>query len=262
MTEESNNDNDSVEERRVIFEEIVDIDWANLTLDEMESVNRMACNFLNEQGYNGGELFAKVNRRPKSLENRLPKDAPLEQRVKEIVRGGISLSSLFYTVGPQCLSADEIFIAFEYRERLKLYEAEKKERAVIDKKKKLEDGAKALLALQKETYLKGELQTLLHWKLGPERYAEHSKKSARDLDALWQIHKNDPNPPDLLIPPVLEEPPVPSIEETELGRAKQHQFEVALRTAANYNNEQLEQLAQVITGLCEMRNVSAASGEV
>jgi hypothetical protein len=88
----------------------------------------------------------------------------------------------------------------------------------------------------------GELQTLLHCKLGLERYTKHSKKSARDLDALWQIHKNDPNHPDRLIFPVLEEPFVPSIEESELGCAKQHQFEVALWTAAKYNNEQLEQL--------------------
>jgi len=55
----------------------------------------------------------------------------LEQRVKEIVRGGISLSSLFYTVGPTCLSSDEIFLAFEYRERLKLYEKEKKDKVRI-----------------------------------------------------------------------------------------------------------------------------------
>jgi hypothetical protein len=65
----------------------------------------------------------------------LPKDAPLEQLVKEIVRGGISLSSLFYTVGPQCLSADEIFIAYEYRERLKLYEAEKRREQSSSRKK-------------------------------------------------------------------------------------------------------------------------------
>jgi hypothetical protein len=36
------------------------------------------------------------------------------------------------------------------------------------KKKVLEDKAKALLALQKESYLKAELQTLLQWRLGPE----------------------------------------------------------------------------------------------
>ena len=82
----------------------------------MESLNKAACARLNEIGYNGGELLAKVNRRPKSLASRLPRDAPLEQRVKEIVHGGISLSSLFYTVGPQCLSSDEIFLAFEYCE--------------------------------------------------------------------------------------------------------------------------------------------------
>jgi hypothetical protein len=91
----------------------------------MESLNKASCARLNEMGYNGGELIAKVNRRPKNLTSRLTAAAPLEQRMKEIVRSGISLSSLFHTVGPTCLSSDEIFLAFEYRERLKLYEKEK-----------------------------------------------------------------------------------------------------------------------------------------
>jgi hypothetical protein len=58
----------------------------------MESMNKTACNFLSEQGNNGRELLAKINRQPKNLDNRLAKDAPLEQCVKEIVRDGISLS--------------------------------------------------------------------------------------------------------------------------------------------------------------------------
>ena len=132
----------------------------------------------------------------------------------------------------------------------------------MDKKKALEDKAKALLALQKESYLKAELQTLLQWKLGPENYSEHSKKGIRDLQALWISHSNDPNPPDLIIPPALEEPSVPTLDETELGRAKQNQFEVALRTATTYDNEQLEQLARVITGLRQERGVTAAATEV
>jgi hypothetical protein len=78
-------------------------DWANFTLDEMESLNKAACARLSENGYNGSEHLAKVNRRPKSLASRLPINAPLEERVKEIVHGGISLSHLCST--PLALNA-------------------------------------------------------------------------------------------------------------------------------------------------------------
>ncbi len=62
----------------------------------------------------------------------------------------------------------------------------------------------------------------------------------------------------MIVPPPLEEPAVPTMDETELGRAKQHQFEIALRTATSYNSEQLEELARVITGLRQERSVPAA----
>jgi hypothetical protein len=63
----------------------------------------------------------------------------------------------------------------------------------------------------------------------------------------------------LIIPPALEEPSVLTLGETELGHAKQNQFEVALWTATTYNNEELEQLARVITGLCQEHGVTAAA---
>ncbi len=52
------------------------------------------------------------------------------------------------------------------------------------------------------------------------------------------------------------------LDETELGCAKQNQFEVALWTATTYNNEKLEQLARVITGLRQKFGVTAAAIEV
>jgi hypothetical protein len=58
-----------------------------------------------------------------------------------------------------------------------LYEKEKKTRSECDKMKVLQDKAKGFLDLRKENYLTAELQVILQWKLGPERYAEHSKKN-------------------------------------------------------------------------------------
>jgi hypothetical protein len=135
----------------------------------------------------------------------------------------------------------------------------KKTRSEFDKMKALQDKAKGFLDLRKENYLKAELQVILQWKLGPERYVEHSKKNVRELTELWRLTSNEPNPPDLVAPPPLEEPPVPAMDETELGRAKQQQFEVALRTATNYNNDQLEQLAAVITGLRQERGTTSVT---
>ncbi len=57
---------------------------------------------------------------PTSLsETHISRDAPQEERIKAIVSNGISLLSLFFdTIGPNCLSVDEIFLAFEYHEHL------------------------------------------------------------------------------------------------------------------------------------------------
>jgi hypothetical protein len=53
-------------------------------------------------------------------------------------------------VGPQCLSANEISIAFEYQERLKLGEKEKKERSKLDLKKSLKTKQKHCWCFRKK----------------------------------------------------------------------------------------------------------------
>ncbi len=117
---------------------------------------------------------------------------------------------------------------------------------------------KALLDLQKEHYLKPELQTLLQWKFGPAQWGEHSKKNICVLKELWRLSSDNPNPPDVIVPPALDGPVVPTKDESELGCAKQHQFDIALRMATSYNSEQLEELVRVITGLRQERSVPAA----
>jgi len=115
-------------------------DWASKSLRDIEALNHSACKWLDEQGYNGKAFWIRANVRPTSLhENRISRDAPQEERIKAIVSNGISLSSLFHTIGPNCLSVDEIFLAFEYRERLRLHDIEKKEHLKITKQKEIED---------------------------------------------------------------------------------------------------------------------------
>jgi len=94
-----------------------DYDWASKSLQDLVMLNHASCKWLDEHGFNGKALKINGNVRPRTLTNtRVPKDAPLEVCIKAMVASGISLSSLFYTIGPSCLSVDEIFIAFEYRE--------------------------------------------------------------------------------------------------------------------------------------------------
>jgi hypothetical protein len=111
-------------------------DWASKNMKEIEALNHASCQWLQEKGYNAKALKAKANVRPNSLNNtRIAQASSAEERVKAIVASGILLSSLFHTIGPSCLSVDEIFVAFEYRERLKAYENEKKEYAKVLKAK-------------------------------------------------------------------------------------------------------------------------------
>jgi hypothetical protein len=95
-------------------------DWASKNMREIEALNHASCQWLQNKGYNGKALKAKANVRPNSLHNtQIAQASTAEERVRAIVASGISLSSLFHTIGPSCLSVDEIFVAFEYRERLK-----------------------------------------------------------------------------------------------------------------------------------------------
>jgi hypothetical protein len=72
-------------------------------------------------------LKAKVNVQLNSLHNaQIAQASTAEEHVKAIVASRISLSSFFHNVGQSFWSVDEIFVVFEYRERLKAYENKKR----------------------------------------------------------------------------------------------------------------------------------------
>jgi hypothetical protein len=209
---------------------------------------------LQEKGYNGKALKAKANVRPNSLHNtRIAQASTAEEHVKAIVASGISLSSLFHTIGPSCLSVDEIFVAFEYRERLKAFENKKKEYAKVLKAKSVEEKAKAIIPLNKSTYNKTEILAILHWKLGDE-YNTHKDKKVAELQLLLAEYDNT-NPADILLPPAPEEVSIPTIDETEVGRAKCRQFEMMLQTSSGYYIQEFQQLASELLRLCVERGV-------
>ena len=63
------------------------------------------------------------------------------------MKSGITLSSLFFTIGPNLLSTDEIFQAFEYKALLSKCKEEKKKWKLMVKLKGYEEKVKRVLAI-------------------------------------------------------------------------------------------------------------------
>jgi hypothetical protein len=140
---------------------------------------------------------------------------------------------------------------------LKAYENEKKEYAKVLKAKSVEDKAKAVIALNKSTYNKAEILAILRWKLGDE-YNTHKDKKVAELQLLLSAYENS-NPADILLPPAPEEPSIPHIDETEVGRAKRQQFQMILQSSSGYDNDELQQMANELLRLCVERGVELNS---
>ncbi len=85
--------------------------WTWKNMKELESLNHASYQWLLEKGYNAKALKIKANVRPNNLlESRIAAASTVVEHVKATVASGISLSLLFHTIGPTCLSVDEIFI--------------------------------------------------------------------------------------------------------------------------------------------------------
>jgi hypothetical protein len=63
----------------------------------------------------GDAIRIKRKRQADHLLQWLPETATAEERVKAIVKGGINMTSIFYNIGPSCLSTDEMFQALSTR---------------------------------------------------------------------------------------------------------------------------------------------------
>ncbi len=62
-------------------------------------------------------------------------------------------------------------------------------------------------------------------------------------------------PDDIILPPAPEQPSIPDIDPTEVGRMKQVQFQNLLQNSSAYDNEQLQQLANQYLSLCAERGI-------
>jgi hypothetical protein len=141
-----------------------------------------------------------------------------EARVTALASSSISLSSIFFVVGPKCLSTDEMFKAMQYKKMLEAWEQRIKERnCLLDEKLKHDACREAALKVAPK---KPDYDAMLRWEMGADKYKSDAKGSRIDkLKLLWEQYK-DVEPPSIVVPEEEEQPPpIPAITETALGEA-------------------------------------------
>jgi hypothetical protein len=96
------------------FNPFLSFDYKTATMLEVQQKNKLACAHLNELGFNGDGFLIKARRRAANLMQRLSEQTTEEERVIALAKSGVSLSSIFFVMGPKCLSTNEIFKAIQY----------------------------------------------------------------------------------------------------------------------------------------------------
>ncbi len=125
------------------------------------------------------------------------------------------MTSIFYNIGPSCLSTDKMFQALEYKDLLSMYNKSVAAHKTLVGRKEIELKAKALLSKEKPTVK--DYQDMLRWKLGDD-YSKRTKGfKLAQLKELWETVK-DPTTLDIFVPEEPVEPAVPGTNNTQLGR--------------------------------------------
>jgi hypothetical protein len=165
---------------------------------EVEDLNKRACAHLNHLGYNGDGFLIKARRQAHNLIQRVSSITTEEAGVTALSRLGIILSSIFFVVGPKCLSTDEIFKAMQYNKMLQAREQRIKERnCLLDENLKHDAGREAALKVAPK---KPDHDAMLRWKMGADKYKSDAKGSRIDkLKLLWDQYK-DVEPPSIVVP--------------------------------------------------------------
>jgi hypothetical protein len=103
-----------------------------------------------------------------------------------------------------------------------------------------------------------ELRKLLKWKIGPDQYQalKVSKMNKEALEQLWSVHQNT-EVDDILVPDLPEEPVLPSLSDTELGKAAERNAIVTANSAQNLSDAALTNLITSLLQQQEARNLEA-----
>jgi hypothetical protein len=149
---------------------------------------------------------------------RLSEQTTEEERVIALAKSGISLSSIFFVVGPKCFSTDEIFNAIQYKNMLEAWEKSTKERKKLVDEWALHDKARAVDI--KGTKTNPDYEKLLRWKMGADKLKKEGKGKKLDaLKILWNEYKDHAVIPIFVPEEKPLSPPVPVISKTALGQA-------------------------------------------
>jgi hypothetical protein len=165
------------------FDPYLSFDYKTATMLEVQQQNKLACDHLNELCFNGDVFLIKVRQRAVNLVQRLSEQTTEEERVVALAKSGIGLSSIFFVVGPKCLSTDEIFKAIQYKKKLEAWEKSTKESNKLVDERALHEKVRAVES--KGTKTKPDYEKLLRWKMGDEKFKKEGK--GKKLDALQII---------------------------------------------------------------------------
>jgi hypothetical protein len=144
------------------FNSFLSFDYKTATMLEVEQQIKIDCAHLNELGFYGDGFLIKARRRAANLVQRLPEQTAEEERAIALAKSGISLSYIFFGVGPKCLSTDEIFKVIQYKKMLEGWEGW--EKSTKERKKLVDDRAlreKGRAVESKGTKTKPEYEKLL-----------------------------------------------------------------------------------------------------
>jgi hypothetical protein len=149
---------------------------------------------------------------------RLLEQTTEEERVTALAKSGICLSSIFFVVGPKCLSTDEIFKAIQYTQILEAWEKSTKESKKLVDERALHEKVRAVES--KGTKTKPDYEKFLRWKMGADKFKKEGKGKKLDaLKILWNKYKDHAVIPIFVLEEQPSPPPVPVIYETALGQA-------------------------------------------
>jgi hypothetical protein len=149
---------------------------------------------------------------------RLSEQTTKEEHAIALAKSGISLSSIFFVVGPNSLSTDEIFKIIQYKKMLEAWQKSTKEKKKLVDERALHEKARAVES--KGTNTKPDYEKLLRWKTGADKYKKEGRGNKLDaLNIFWDEYKDHDVIPIFLPEEQPSPPPVPEISETALGQA-------------------------------------------
>jgi len=164
-----------------------DFDWQGWMLLDFEARNEQACAILDKCGSNGDALHIKARCKAHNLlKNRISKAVTVEEHVKTIVKRGITLSSLFFIIGPNSLSTNENFHAFEFKALLSKCKEEKKKQKLMAKQNGMKKKQREYLPSIR--FLVSDLKDLLCLKLADEFSNMMKGMKEQQLHALWEVY--------------------------------------------------------------------------